>query len=85
MSTDEREVRLRPEFAQTYAEIPPGLWLPAAEIAERMVRRASAARRLSIHQRTLDPKHFEFRGGATELRPPGVRTRVHDRSSRDDG
>jgi hypothetical protein len=79
MNANPREVRLRPEYAELYAEIPPGEWLPAPRTAELIVRRASAARRLSIHQRTLDPKHFEFRGGAPEHRPGGARTRRTDR------
>jgi hypothetical protein len=73
-----REVRLRPEYAELYAEIPPGLWLPARQATELIVRRASAARHLSIHQRTLDPKHFEFRGGLPEHRREGARTRGTD-------
>jgi hypothetical protein len=69
---------LRPAYAELYAEIPPGLWLPARQAAELIVRRASAARHLSTHQRTLDPKHFEFRGGAPEPRREAARTRRTD-------
>jgi hypothetical protein len=58
-----REVRLRPEYGEVYPELPAGLWLPADQVAAVVVRRASAARRLAIHRRTLDPAHFEFRGG----------------------
>jgi hypothetical protein len=77
-----REARLLPEHAEVYPEIPPGLWLLAAEVAALLVQRASAARRLSIHQRTLDPEHFEFRGGAPPSdRAPAARTRVTDRPS----
>jgi hypothetical protein len=73
-----REVRLRREFAALYEEIPAELWLPARQVAELTVQRASSARRLSISRRTLDPKHFEFRGGAAEVRPGGVRGRLTD-------
>ena len=76
-----RQVRLRPEFAQMYPMIPPGEWLPSAEWAERIVERAREARRLSIHQRTFDPDHFDFRGGP-QPRGPGqrhLRTRLEDR------
>jgi hypothetical protein len=79
MTATEREARLRPEYAELYGELAPGTWMPARELAEILVRRAQAARRLSIHQRTLDPRHFEFRGGAPEIRPPGARTRRTDR------
>ena len=39
--------------------------------AERLVVRARKARLLSIHQRTLDPSHFEFRGSGRPAHPPG--------------
>ena len=81
--TEQREARLRPEYAEVYAEIPPGLWMAAADLANIIVRRAQAARALSIHQRTLDPTHFEFRGGALEARPKGARTRRTDKPKGD--
>ncbi|HUR93712.1 MAG TPA: hypothetical protein VMY76_03955 [Gemmatimonadales bacterium] len=73
-----REVRLKPEFAELYAEIPPDRWLLASEVAALVVLRASTARRLSIHVRTLDPAHFEFRGGAPREPAARARTRVTD-------
>jgi hypothetical protein len=74
-----REVRLRPEYAAIYPEIPTGLWLLAQQVAEIVVRRASEARTLSLHRRTLDTTHFEFRGGPVEKRRAGARTRLADR------
>ena len=79
MTTTPREVRVRPEFAGLYPELAPGVWVGAAELAELIVQRASAARRMSIHRRTLDPDHFEFRGGEPDRRAPGARTRRTDR------
>jgi hypothetical protein len=76
--TGRREARLRREYAEVYAELPTGLWIAAAEVAEVIVRRAQAARALSIHQRTLDPRHFEFRGGPPTVRPANARTRRTD-------
>lgn len=76
-----REVRLKPEFAGLYESMPAGDWLLASVWAEILVTRAQRARHLSIHQRTFDPRHFEFRGGP-EPRTPGERprrTRVEDR------
>ena len=70
-----RECRLRPEYAEAYEEIPAGRWIPAHELAAVIVRRASAARRLGVHGRTMDPTHFEFRGGAPIRRERTVRTR----------
>ena len=75
----EREVCLRPEHAAEHPEIPPGRWLPARQVAECIVRRAAAARHLDIHRRTLDPAHFEFRGGSPVARRQGARTRLTDR------
>jgi hypothetical protein len=77
--SEHRECRLRPGYAELYDEIPPGLWMPAREVVAVLVRRASQARQRSIHQRTFDPRHFEFRGGPPEPRRQGVRTRSGDR------
>jgi hypothetical protein len=73
-----RECRLRAEFAHLYEELTPDVWVPAREWAEQLVARARKARLLSIHQRTLDPNHFEFRGGGALPRPPGARSRRDD-------
>lgn len=75
---DVRECRLRPEYGDLYDGIPSGVWSPAPEIAERLVARARQARLLNIRQRTFDARHFEFRGGPIEARPPGIRTRAED-------
>lgn len=75
---DRREARLRPGYAEVYAELPAGRWMAAADVADIIVRRAQAARALSIHQRTLDPRHFEFRGGPPETRPTSARSRRTD-------
>jgi len=79
MPTDpEREVRVRQEYAGLYPELALDAWVPAREFAEVMVLRARTARGLSLHRRTLDPRHFEFRGGRVDARPPHVRTRRTD-------
>jgi hypothetical protein len=74
----EREVRVRPEYAKLYPELAVGAWVPARLFAEMMVLRARAARSLSLQRRTLDPRHFEFRSGQTDARPPEARTRRTD-------
>lgn len=74
-----REVRLRLLVADLYPEIAADTWLPARQVAELLAQRARAARGLNIHQRTLDPRHFEFRGGGPEARPANARTRNTDR------
>jgi hypothetical protein len=73
-----RECRLRPEYDYLYDGIPSGGWRPAREVAERLVAQARKAHLLSIHLRTFDARHFEFRGGAVEIRLPSRRTRVED-------
>ena len=67
-----REARLRPEFADRYPGIEPGVWFTAATLAEHLDRRRAgeAADGAAPGPRTLSPDHFEFRGGE---RPIGVR------------
>jgi hypothetical protein len=82
--TDElppREVLLRPEFAGLYENMPAGSWLSASVWAEVLVARALRARQQNIHQRTFDPRHFEFRGGPEPRKPAERqrRTRAEDR------
>jgi hypothetical protein len=76
-----REVRLRPEFAGTYPELTPGKWIPAAEWAAAIVSRAQEARTLSLHRRTFDSRHFDFRGGPAprKVGRRHLRTRMEDR------
>ncbi len=60
-----REARLRPEFAQKYAGIEPGVWFRAAGVAEMLITRLlrEGISDEELPQRVLDPTHFEFRGG----------------------
>jgi hypothetical protein len=81
MTEEIRECRLRSEFAHLYEERTAGVWVPAREWAEQLVVRAWKARHLSIHQRSLDPSHFEFRGGARPAHLSGARSRRDDQKS----
>jgi hypothetical protein len=66
-----REARLRPDHAELYPGIEPGVWLTAATLAEHLDRRlAREGGGTHIGARVLSPEHFEFRGGE---RPIGVR------------
>lgn len=60
-----REARLRAEFADLYPGIEPGVWFTAATLADhltaRLIREGKA--NMALVPRTLDPAHFEFRGG----------------------
>ena len=69
----EREVRVRPGFAALYPEFATDVWVSGREFAAVMVARASQARRQGFSRRTLDPRHFEFRGGGLEGRPAQAR------------
>jgi hypothetical protein len=67
-----REARLRPEHADRYPGIEPGVWFNAATLAEHLDRRR--AQGLDGEPpggpRPLSGEHFEFRGGE---KPVGVR------------
>jgi hypothetical protein len=60
-----REARLRPEFAEDYVGIEPGVWFSAAGLAERLITQLlrEGVADDELPQRVLDPTHFEFRGG----------------------
>jgi hypothetical protein len=68
MTTDTplREARLKPEYAERYPGVEPGVWYTAATLAEhllgRFLRHERASR--SLPERILDDHHFEFRGEA---------------------
>jgi hypothetical protein len=73
-----REARLKPEFAEEYPGMTPGVWVPVRELARLLVERVYARRREGRPGRTFDPTHFEFRGGDTGPRPARTRTRSTD-------
>ena len=62
-----REARLRPEFADQYSGLEPGVWMSAAGVAEQLITRLlrEGVPDEDLPQRVLDPAHFEFRGGET--------------------
>jgi hypothetical protein len=80
MTESEREVRVRAEYAALYPELAADAWVPARTFAEAMVLRARTARGLRLRRRTLDSRHFEFRGGGSEVRPSNAHTRHTDQS-----
>jgi hypothetical protein len=73
-----REVCLRPAYARLYPDVPAGRWLPATDVAELLVRRGQEARRARVYRRTLDPTHFQFRGGLSPDRPADAHPRATD-------
>jgi hypothetical protein len=66
-----REARLRPEHARRYPGIVPGVWEPAAMLADRVMAggllRGAA---VGWRNRVLPDAHFEFRGGQQERDRP---------------
>jgi hypothetical protein len=60
----QREARLRPEFAGHYPYLTPGVWDPAAVLADRVVASILGRPdgRFIRRERALDPEHFDFRG-----------------------
>jgi hypothetical protein len=79
MSSDSREARLRPEFAQSYPTLNPDMWESAAVLTEKVIawRLQHDVGGLFRWDRVLNPEHFEFRG-----RPEG---RTESPSRRSDG
>jgi len=67
-----REARLRPEHADRYPGIDPGVWFTAATLAEHLELRRIREGEIvpPADPRLLSPEHFEFRGGE---KPVGVR------------
>lgn len=72
-----REARLRSDCAEEYPGLTPGVWIPATELAQKLIERAHSRRREGRHTRTFDPTHFEFRGGPDKPRRD-TRTRKTD-------
>jgi hypothetical protein len=69
----QREARLKPQFASVYPGLEPGVWYPAASIAEYFLARPAdlPSAHTELTDRVLDETHFEFRGGPDEpLRDP---------------
>lgn len=73
-----REARLKAECAEEYPGMTPGVWIPATELAQKLIERAHSRRREGRHTRTFDPTHFEFRGGLERPRRRESRTRKTD-------
>jgi hypothetical protein len=72
------EARLRPEFATRYPYLTPGVWEPAAVLADRVVASLLGRPdcRFVSRERVLDPEHFEFRG--SDPRPGASSRRRED-------
>ena len=74
-----REARLRPEFAARYPQLEAGVWETAAEVGAKVLlwqvpQQGTAA----LATRSLDERHFEFRGGWQRGDETDLRTRASD-------
>lgn len=60
-----REARLRPDHADLYPGIEPGVWFTAATLAEHLESRRARGAGLEPAggPRPISSQHFEFRGG----------------------
>jgi hypothetical protein len=67
MAHPPREARLKPEFAEQYPDLEPGVWHPAASVAAYLLTRQrtlGTVDPLGRPARAIPTEHFEFRGGA---------------------
>lgn len=58
-----REARLRPEFAELYPSVEPGVWMPATALGQQLLLWHLTTPATSHGERLFDEEHFEFRGG----------------------
>jgi hypothetical protein len=72
-----REARLRPEFADLYPGVEPGVWLPATTVGQQLLLWHLATAVMPQGERLMADEHFEFRGGLARS-TNGGRTRAGD-------
>ena len=60
---NDREARLRREFAHLYPGLKPGVWYKAAWLSARQFARVRCDGRASSMASVVNETHFEFRGG----------------------
>lgn len=59
-----REARVRPQFAEWYPKIPPGVWHDAVWTREMVLAQLRGGSPKWMHDgRVLSDRHFEFQGG----------------------
>ena len=73
-----REARLRPEYADLYPTVEPGVWLPATTVGQKLLLWHLAKAMTPKGERLLTDEHFEFRGGPPLDGRNGARTRAGD-------
>jgi hypothetical protein len=73
-----REARLRPEYADLYPGVEPGVWLPATTVGQQLLLWHLATAATPQGERLVGDEHFEFRGGRVRSSTNGTRTRASD-------
>jgi hypothetical protein len=76
-----RQARLRSEYASWYPNVTVTTWYPVLTLVRKVTRQLvhgdpRSSPRWAVGGRTLDDRHFEFRGGVE--RDAGLRTRAGD-------
>ncbi len=71
---NEREARLKREFARLYPGLKPGVWYKAAWLSARQFARMPCDGRAESMASVVNEHHFEFRGGKPWRKP---KTRQH--------
>jgi hypothetical protein len=72
---NDREARLRREFAHFYPGLKPGVWYSAAWLSARQFARTPCDGRADSISSVVSEQHFEFRGGRPRRkRAPGSRS-----------
>jgi hypothetical protein len=69
---NEREARLKAEFAHLYPGLKPRTWYNAAWLSARQFARVPCDGRAASIDAMLNEAHFEFRGGARRRRGSGA-------------
>ena len=78
MQENVREARLRPEYADLYPGVEPGIWLPATTVGQQLLLWHLATAATPQGERLMGDEHFEFRGGRIRAPTNGTRTRASD-------
>jgi hypothetical protein len=73
-----REARLRPEYADLYPGLQPGVWQPATAVGQQLLLWHLATAATPQGERLMADEHFEFRGGLIRGATNGTRTRASD-------
>jgi hypothetical protein len=69
---NQREARLKPEYAHLYPGLKPRTWYKAAWLSARQFARVPCDGRAASIEAMLNEAHFEFRGGVRRRRGSGT-------------